>query len=583
MSTKPKFSCISQFFLQLRIIMWKNATLRIRFWSVLLLELAIPSIFMLALFGIRNTIKSNIIEENIPSSIYDSQSPTFREMHSTPDWVGENLLWRCVLKKIPSTSFNDSASNYCQARQIAIAPSSASAASDAMAFKDWAIKNYPLKSTSSSASDSFFKYFDSESAFLNYINADRYGFDNSIPIYSAAIILNSGYPAWDYSIRMNRTFTSRKIVARNRAGSAPLTNTAVTDESLLYNSQIPGNSSFAPYVEMYANIGYFALTDLINSYITTKTCQIQNKCTNTENVILRVPGVVNFPSSQVTALGFWSLIGGLFGLFMILGLLYPIANAIKALVQEKETKIPSISYSIFISTIFSTSRSASIIGSLIYFGGYFIYVGLSSGSPSRTTLLLSSLHPSAAFTFGTLAFAEYEDNQIGITQFTINKSNKYQITFADTLGLLVVDTLYLLVLSWYLAHVMPSEFGTPKKWYFCFLPSYWLPNVFRNNHHNGRETGLEQANTADDEDCPVEGVTENLASQKTNSKCVEIIGLRKEFQTNTGLKVAVDGLNLTMYNGQITALLGHNGAGKSTAIAMLTGLIPSDGGVALVE
>ena len=28
-----------------------------------------------------------------------------------------------------------------------------------------------------------------------------------------------------------------------------------------------------------------------------------------------------------------------------------------------------------------------------------------------------------------------------------------------------------------------------------------------------------------------------------------------------------------MYNGQIFALLGHNGAGKSTTISMLTGLL----------
>ena len=38
-----------------------------------------------------------------------------------------------------------------------------------------------------------------------------------------------------------------------------------------------------------------------------------------------------------------------------------------------------------------------------------------------------------------------------------------------------------------------------------------------------------------------------------------------------------------MYQGQITALLGHNGAGKSTAIAMLTGLISPDGGSAIIE
>ena len=41
---------------------------------------------------------------------------------------------------------------------------------------------------------------------------------------------------------------------------------------------------------------------------------------------------------------------------------------------------------------------------------------------------------------------------------------------------------------------------------------------------------------------------------------------------------AVDGINLKMYNGQIFALLGHNGAGKSTTISMLTGLIPKSSG-----
>jgi ABC-type multidrug transport system ATPase subunit len=40
-------------------------------------------------------------------------------------------------------------------------------------------------------------------------------------------------------------------------------------------------------------------------------------------------------------------------------------------------------------------------------------------------------------------------------------------------------------------------------------------------------------------------------------------GLSKEFSTPTGIKKAVDDLNLTMYSGQITALLGHNGAGES--------------------
>jgi ATP-binding cassette subfamily A (ABC1) protein 3 len=76
---------------------------------------------------------------------------------------------------------------------------------------------------------------------------------------------------------------------------------------------------------------------------------------------------------------------------------------------------------------------------------------------------------------------------------------------------------------------------------------------------------------------------EGLLAQKANKTCVEIRGLYKYFDTNTGRKTAVDGLNLTMYSGQITALLGHNGAGKTTTISMLTGLISPDGGSAIIE
>ena len=64
---------------------------------------------------------------------------------------------------------------------------------------------------------------------------------------------------------------------------------------------------------------------------------------------------------------------------------------------------------------------------------------------------------------------------------------------------------------------------------------------------------------------------------------MDIVNLYKDFQTPTGVKTAVDGLNLTMYSGQITALLGHNGAGKTTAIGMLTGLFPPTAGSAIIE
>lgn len=60
----------------------------------------------------------------------------------------------------------------------------------------------------------------------------------------------------------------------------------------------------------------------------------------------------------------------------------------------------------------------------------------------------------------------------------------------------------------------------------------------------------------------------------TRTLCVRRwTGLTKEYQNATGgSKVAVDGLDLTMYSGQITALLGHNGAGKVKSQVLMFGL-----------
>ena len=43
----------------------------------------------------------------------------------------------------------------------------------------------------------------------------------------------------------------------------------------------------------------------------------------------------------------------------------------------------------------------------------------------------------------------------------------------------------------------------------------------------------------------------------SENRCVQVRGLRKSFQTPDGEKVAVNNLDLTMYEGQIFCLLGE--------------------------
>ena len=50
-----------------------------------------------------------------------------------------------------------------------------------------------------------------------------------------------------------------------------------------------------------------------------------------------------------------------------------------------------------------------------------------------------------------------------------------------------------------------------------------------------------------------------------------------------GKITAVDGVSFTAKDGAITGLLGHNGAGKSTSLRILYGLLQADAGSASVD
>jgi ATP-binding cassette subfamily A (ABC1) protein 3 len=66
-----------------------------------------------------------------------------------------------------------------------------------------------------------------------------------------------------------------------------------------------------------------------------------------------------------------------------------------------------------------------------------------------------------------------------------------------------------------------------------------------------------------------------VKSEGAQSDRLEFKGLRKTYPNGFN---AVKDLNIKMYTGQIFALLGHNGAGKTTVISMLTGLLsPTEG------
>src|SRR5215471_7576949 len=64
------------------------------------------------------------------------------------------------------------------------------------------------------------------------------------------------------------------------------------------------------------------------------------------------------------------------------------------------------------------------------------------------------------------------------------------------------------------------------------------------------------------------------------SLAIRARGLRKRFESRTGVVEAVNGLDLEVRAGECFGLLGPNGAGKTTTIEILEGLqTPTDGEV----
>jgi ABC-2 type transport system ATP-binding protein len=66
----------------------------------------------------------------------------------------------------------------------------------------------------------------------------------------------------------------------------------------------------------------------------------------------------------------------------------------------------------------------------------------------------------------------------------------------------------------------------------------------------------------------------NTVTEKATRNAVSVSGLRKAY----GEKVVLDGVDLSIGEGEVFGLLGPNGAGKTTIVRILSTLIPADAG-----
>ena len=169
--------------------------------------------------------------------------------------------------------------------------------------------------------------------------------------------------------------------------------------------------------------------------------------------------------------------------------------------------------------------------------------------------------------------------------------------------MLILDTAILYLFGYYLEQVMPKTFGVRKNPCFCLLPSTFKSCCSCKNKKPKKRTRFTTPTNAilpDEEDdyyvnnfieetmkfetqnmnpsC-YERIQGGVYNQELEDKAIKISNLKKTY--DNGFK-AVNGINLKLFSNEIFVLLGHNGAGKTSTISMLTGLYMATEGTAEV-
>ncbi|XP_008940765.1 PREDICTED: ATP-binding cassette sub-family A member 10-like, partial [Merops nubicus] len=246
---------------------------------------------------------------------------------------------------------------------------------------------------------------------------------------------------------------------------------------------------------------------------------------------------------------------------------------------------------------FALSSFPAVFLLFFLYGLTCIHLGFMLCSLLRTSKLASSMGFFITFLFGCLSLAVLIENLpeplkwfLGLfSPFAFNVGiakifylEKYGIGFSfsnlmdeayflfSTYLMLVFDSVLYMLLAVYFDKVLPGKYGIPESPFFCLKPSYWV----RSRRDFTREMPRRAANP---EELLGDDV-EPMPPEFMGKEAIRLHNIKKAYKKKDKKTEALRGLSLTIYEGQITALLGHSGAGKSTLLNVLSGLTgPSEG------
>uniref|UniRef100_A0A8C3VVV7 ABC transporter domain-containing protein n=1 Tax=Catagonus wagneri TaxID=51154 RepID=A0A8C3VVV7_9CETA len=224
----------------------------------------------------------------------------------------------------------------------------------------------------------------------------------------------------------------------------------------------------------------------------------------------------------------------------------------------------AMDYKLFMIYYFMYSTLVASAGSFLYFASFFPFNSIAEnyGQVTLARKVAACLSPNIALALGIKLLVKLELKQVGVKwkHLWTPASLEDKLIFGHVLGMLLFDAFFYGLVTWYVENVFPGQYGVPQPWYFFLTVS-----------SNAAVSVKEEM-----KDCPITPHKYFEAEPTSLVADVQIKHLYKKF----GDQIAVNDMSLNLYEGQITVLLGQNGAGKTTILSILTGrYLPTRGKV----
>ena len=209
-----------------------------------------------------------------------------------------------------------------------------------------------------------------------------------------------------------------------------------------------------------------------------------------------------------------------------------------------------IAFIFLVGAVCDSSKVAMVLGVL------WLYVisglGFYMTNVSVQTKYFIGLVAPLAWAFGSAEIIIGEGSGRGVHWNSINhvKNADTDMGLGTSIVIMLFDSFLYLLLAWYLSNVFPGQYGTPRKFYFPFQPSFWCPSSARKRDlKRGVKFGGEDESllskgrriTVD------ETAFEKIQQETVDEACKDglvIQNLTKIFNTEHG--PAVDNLNLEL-------------------------------------